>query len=294
MNCFPINKGFVQMIRIFSDSTSDLTKELIDKYNITILPLHITLGEEEYNDGQNISSDEIFAWCDCNKTTPKTSAISIDATIDAMTPVLEGGDEIIAFSISSSMSTTNNILNMIADDIEGGDRISVIDSKNLSTGIALLVIKAAEMAQQGLDRATIVQAIEDLVPKVRSSFVIDTLTYLHRGGRCSSIAALVGGVLKLHPKIVVEDGAMDVSKKYRGAIAAVVNDYVKDLNDELLDADSSRIFVTHSIRSQEILDNVRNYLESLNYFDEIIFTDAGGVISSHCGPGTLGLLFITK
>jgi DegV family protein with EDD domain len=163
---------------------------------------------------------------------------------------------------------------------------------NLSTGIGILVVEAAIMAKEGLSAEEIVKEITRLRPKVRASFVIDTLTYLARGGRCSSVAALTGGVLRIHPKVIVKDGKMEVSKKYRGPIKRVVMDYVKDMHYALLEARPARIFITHTSSDRELVEEVRTYLESLNYFDEILETSAGGVISSHCGPGTLGVLFI--
>lgn len=280
------------MIRICSDSTCDLSDELVSRYDITIIPLHIVLGDKEYRDRVEISQEEIFEWADRNKLTPKTSAVSYEDASDFVRPMLDAGDEIIVFTISSSMSTTENVFRMVAEDLGVTDRMHVIDSMNLSTGIGLLVIEAAVMAQGGYSASEIVKEIERLRPKVRSSFVIDTLTYLARGGRCSSVAALTGGILKIHPKIVVRNGKMGVAKKYRGQLRAVVMDYVKDMHDELLGARRQRVFITHTSSDREMVEEVRTYLESIGYFDEILETRAGGVISSHCGPGTLGVLFI--
>ena len=280
------------MIRICSDSTCDLSDELVSRYDITIIPLHIVLGDKEYRDRVEISQEEIFEWADGNKSTPKTSAVSYEDASDFVRPMLDAGDEIIVFTISSSMSTTENVFRMVSEDLGVTDRMHVIDSMNLSTGIGLLVIEAAVMAQEGYSASEIVKEIERLRPKVRSSFVIDTLTYLARVGRCSSVAALTGGILKIHPKIVVRDGKMDVAKKYRGQLRAVVMDYVKDMHDELLGARRQRVFITHTSSDREMVEEVRTYLESIGYFDEILETRAGGVISSHCGPGTLGVLFI--
>ena len=134
--------------------------------------------------------------------------------------------------------------------------------------------------------------MEELKPYVRASFVVDTLTYLYRGGRCSAVAAMAGSVLKLHPRIVVENGAMDAAKKYRGKLSSVIMSYTKDMEEQLKNARPDRVFITHSGCDRQIVDNVRGYLESLGIFDEILETRAGGVISSHCGPGTLGVLFI--
>lgn len=201
-----------QTVKIISDSTCDLSKELVEKYDITILPLHILLGEDEYRDGVDITPEEIFRWSDENKTTPKTSAPSLTEAMEVMQPFVEEGREIICFSISDSMSTSGNVMRLAAEELEASDKVTIINSANLSTGIGLQVIQAAILASEGKTAAEITTAIEAIRPKVRASFVVDTLTYLHRGGRCSAVAALAGGMLKLHPRIVVVDGAMDASK----------------------------------------------------------------------------------
>ena len=146
-------------------------------------------------------------------------------TIKIFKPFIDNGDEIICFSVSKEMSTSNNVMALAADELEAQDKIHIIDSGNLSTGVGLLVIEAAIMATSGMSVTEIINEIESLKPRVRASFVVDTLTYLHRGGRCSSVAALAGGILKLHPKIVVENGKMDVNKKYRGKIDSVIMSY---------------------------------------------------------------------
>lgn len=282
------------MIKIVSDSTCDLSKELIEKHDIQIVPLHIVLGEKEYLDGVEITPDEIYAWADENEDTPKTSAVGFDEASDIVKQVENTDDEMIIFTISGKMSTTANVFRMVVEDLELEQKVSVIDSENLSTGIGLIVLKAADMAKEGKSRTEICQVIEEMKGKVQASFVVDTLTYLHRGGRCSSVAALAGGVLKLHPKIVVADGAMSADKKYRGKMDKVILDYVNDLEDALKVADNERVFITHSGCDQEIIDKVYEYLNDMNYFKEILITRAGGVISSHCGYGTLGVLYIEK
>ena len=280
------------MVKIISDSTSDLTKELIDKLDISVIPLHILLGNDEYRDGIDITPDKIYEWADENKTTPKTSAVSIDDTIEMFKCVLEEDRDIVAFAISEDMSTTANVFRLAARELEAEDRIHVIDSENLSTGIGHLVVEAAVMAGKGMSAADIEKNILELRPRVRASFVVDTLTYLHRGGRCSGLAAMAGGVLKLHPRIEVNNGKMNPGKKYRGRMKNVVLDYVKDMEEDLKKAKKDRVFITHSGCDKEIVDEVKNYLKQLDVFDEIYETRAGGVISSHCGPGTLGVLFI--
>lgn len=282
------------MVKIVSDSTCDLSQELLQRYDVSILPLHILLGEKEYEDGQDIFPDDIYQWSDKNKTTPKTSAPALDRAMDLLRPYVSEGREVICFAISESMSTSANVMRIAAEELEAEKLITVIDSANLSTGIGLLVIEAATMAQNGENAQDIVKKIEELKPLVRASFVVDTLLYLYRGGRCSGLAAMTGGALKLHPRIVVEDGTMNPSKKYRGKMKKVLMDYVKDMEKDLKQARKDRVFITHSGCDQDSILEIYQYLESLNIFSEILVTRAGGVISSHCGPGTLGVLFISK
>lgn len=282
------------MIKIISDSTCDLSIDLLEKYDITVLPLHVILGDGDYLDGVSITPDEIYEWADTNKTTPKTSAPSIEEAITVFKPFIEMGDEIICFSVSKEMSASCNVMRLAAEALEAEDRVFVIDSANLSTGVGLLVIEAAVMASQGMAASDIVERLEELKPLVRASFVVDTLTYLHRGGRCSAVAALAGGVLKLHPMIIVENGKMTVGRKYRGKINISIPAYARDLEGALLNAKKERVFITHSGCDEAIINEVRTYLEDLHYFDEVLTTRAGAVISSHCGYGTLGVLFISN
>lgn len=283
------------MIHIVADSTSDLSPELIEQFGITIIPLHVILDDREYLDGVNITTEEIYRWSDENKKTPKTSAPGLEDIIKVFNELTENGDEVIAFSISSQMSTTNNVMHLAAEETEKANRISVIDSENLSTGIGLLVVKATELVKEGKNRAEIVKTVEALRPYVRASFVIDTLVYLYRGGRCNGVAALVGGMLKLHPRINVNGGAMEPGQKYRGKMSHVIMEYVKEMEPKLLRGKKEHVFITHPAgMDEETVRLVREYLESLHHFDAIHETCAGSVISSHCGPGTLGVLFIEE
>lgn len=280
------------MVKIIADSTCDLSRELIEKYNIDILPLYIILGDKEYQDGRDISPDEIYKWSDANGVTPKTAACSLEEATELFKKYINQGDEIVCFSISNEMSTTGNVMRMAAEEIGAADKITVVNSANLSTGIGLMAIEAAAMAQNGFGKDEIVARIEKIRPRVRSSFVVDTLTFLHRGGRCSGAAALLGTTLKLHPRIAVEDGKMAPGKKYRGKMSHVILSYVKDMEKELMSAEAERVFITHSGCGEQDIAAVKTYLEGLGRFGEILITRAGGVISSHCGPGTLGVLFI--
>ena len=280
------------MIRILADSTCDLSPELVERYHVTEIPLHVLLDEEEYLDGVNIFPQQIYEWSDACGRTPKTSAASIEEVTAIYKPFLEQGDELIVFTISASMSANNEVCRLAAEELDAADRIYVVDSANLSTGIGLQVIEAAEMAEAGRSVSEILDVIAHYRPLVRASFVVDTLVYLHRGGRCSGLAAMAGSVLKLHPRIAVADGKMAPGKKYRGKIGRVMLNYAKDMEEDLLKAKPDRVFITHSTCDPEYVGAVREYLESLHHFDEIIETKAGSVISSHCGPGTLGVLFI--
>ena len=280
------------MVKVLSDSTCDLSLELVKRYAIGIIPLYVRLGDEEYLDGVNISPEELYKWSDEHGETPKTAAPSIDDISKYLDPA--SSDEYIIFTISSSMSASYNNVKLAAEDMDMSDRVHVIDSANLSTGIGLLVVHAAELVKEGKTVKEIVEEIEALKDKVRASFVIDTLVYLHRGGRCSGLAALFGTALKLHPRIAVAGGVMHPEKKYRGSSKKYVLDYVKDMEADLKNARPERVFITHSGCDKDIVKNVKEYLKDLGIFAEILETRAGSVVSSHCGPGTLGVLFIAK
>ncbi len=277
-------------IRIVADSTCDLSAELKEENGIITIPLCIVMDDKSYYDGEEVTPEQIYEWADENRTTPKTSAVTYEKSLSILKPMMDAGDDIIFFGISEKMSTTCNIIRLIASD-EDYPKLHVIDSMNLSTGIGLQVLYAARLAREGKSAEEIVLLVEERRGKVRASFVVETLTYLARGGRCKPVTALLGNTLKLKPQIVVERGAMNVSKKYRGRQSAVILKYAKDLEEALLHADPACVFITHSGCDKEIVEAVRSYLKDLEHFNAIYETRAGGVISSHCGPGTLGILF---
>lgn len=281
-------------IRIMADSTCDLSPELLEEYGITILPLNIVMDDTCYLDGKETTPDEIYAWADAKRTTPKTAAPGIAAAVEFLRPVTQAGDEVCYLGISEQMSTTCQVLRLAAEELEYAEHVCVVDSMNLSTGIGLQVLYAAELVKEGISLAALEEKLKGYRERVRASFVVDTLTYLHRGGRCSAVTALLGNTLKLKPRIAVAEGKMGVSKKYRGNRKKTVMDYVRDMEEELLRAETKRVFITHSGIEQEIVDGVYAYLRSLQHFETIYVTRAGGVISSHCGPGTLGVLFVEE
>lgn len=276
------------MVKIIADSTCDLSRDIIDRYDITIIPLSIIMGDKSYYDGTEITPDEIYRWADANRTTPKTAAVSAKMVLDIISRYKDR--EVIFFGISSKMSSTCDVVRCAA--VEAGfDNVKVVDSRNLSTGIGLQIVRACEMARAGCTQDEIIEAVSKERDSVCASFVVDTLTYLARGGRCSQVTALIGNMLGLKPEIVVKDGEMHVGKKYRGTPSKVILKYVKDMEQKLVNADPGLVFITHSGCKPDIVSKVREYLTGLGHFTNIAETRAGGVISSHCGPGTLGVLF---
>lgn len=288
-----LNIGGINLANIIisSDSTTDLSPELIERYNVKILPLGVTLGDKTYRDGLDITPDEIYAHHDKTGELPKTTAANIGEFVEYFTELTNDGSSVIHFSISAEMSSTYRNSCIAAEEVEN---VYPIDSRNLSTGGGLLVIAAAEMAKEGLSAEEIVAKINELVPCVDASFVIDNLEYLHKGGRCSAVAMLGANLLKLKPCIEVKNGSMGVGKKYRGKYADVLKTYVDERIGDASDIDLSRIFVTHAGCDEEIVKAVVDHVKSKADFKEVFLTRAGCTISSHCGADTLGVLFIRK
>ncbi len=280
-----------QKIVITSDSTTDLSTELKERYNISTLPLGVTLGEKTFLDGVDITPDDIYAHHAKTGELPKTSAANLGDCIDFFKPFADANKAVIHFTISSEMSSTYNNARMAAQEFEN---IYVIDTRNLSTGGGLLVIAAAEMASKGLPAEEIVNKIEELKSCVDASFIIDSLDYLHKGGRCSALAVLGANLLKLKPCIEVKNGTMGVGKKYRGRFSDVLKVYVEERIGDGSDIDLDRVFVTHAGCDMDIVNSVVEQVKEAAPFKEIFLTRAGCTISSHCGANTLGVLFIRK
>lgn len=279
-------------IKISSDSTCDLGNELIERYNIGITPLSVILGDKVYTDGVDITPQQIFDFVKATGNLPKTAACTEEAYAEYFAEFLKGNDAVIHFNISSKASVTNRNAAEAAKRFKG--KVKVVDSLALSTGQGLLVLKACDLAAEGKSPDEIVAATEALRPKVNTSFVPDSLEYLHKGGRCS-LAALMGAkVLKLHPMIEMSEGQLYASKKYMGGLTRCLKNYVNDLVAEYPHYDSTRCFITHSCCEKEVVDMVRGLVENSFSFDEIHETVAGGVITGHCGKNTLGVLFISE
>ena len=279
-------------IKISSDSTCDLGNELIERYNIGITPLSVILGDKVYTDGVDITPQQIFDFVKTTGNLPKTAACTEEAYAEYFAEFLKGNDAVIHFNISSKASVTNRNAAEAAKRFKG--KVKVVDSLALSTGQGLLVLKACDLAAEGKSPDEIVAATEALRPKVNTSFVPDSLEYLHKGGRCS-LAALMGAkVLKLHPMIEMNEGQLYASKKYMGSLTRCLKNYVNDLVAKYPHYDSTRCFITHSCCEKEVVDIVRGLVENSFSFDEIHETVAGGVITGHCGKNTLGVRFISE
>lgn len=278
-------------VRIFTDTTADLSPELIEKYNITVMPLYVTLGENTYKDMLEIKADDIFRFYSAGGELPKTSAVSIGDYAEAFRPVVEKGCSILHFTISSDFSACYQNAVLAAKDI---GHIFVVDSRNLSTGIAQLVIMAAELAKSGMAAEDIYEKVLKAVPRLDVSFVLNDLKYLYKGGRCSGVAALGANVLKLKPCIEVADGKMQVRKKYRGAFEKCAEEYIKDRLSGKNDIDLRRIFLTWSGCDPKLIKKLTKIIKDCLPFEEILVTEAGSTISGHCGPGCLGVLYLHK
>ena len=276
---------------VLSDSTSDLSPELIEEYGVAISPLTVVLGDESHLDGIDITPDDVYDYYKSCGKLAKTTATNMAEHQEFIAKNVPEDAEAVYFTISSEMSTTYNNDRLAAED---NDRVYVIDSKNLSTGIGLLVLHACDLAEEGKSAKEIYDEINSLVNKVDASFVVDTLEFLHKGGRCSSVAALGANLLKLRPLIQVKDGKMSVVKKYRGKMTDVLKQYVNEKLAEENKFIGKRLFVTHSGGCEQIALELKEITEKAYPDKQVIITRAGCTVSCHCGPGTLGILGIRE
>ena len=282
----------VTAIRITADSTCDLSPELLAQYNIETLPLYIIHDGTEYKDGVDITPDALYEKVRASGKLGSTAAVNVDDYLAFFSRLRETCETVIHFTISSEMSSCCQNARIAAEEVGG---VYVIDSRNLSTGIGLQVLRACELAQKGMAAEVIVSAITAMADKVDASFVPDKLEYLKMGGRCSAAAALSATLLRIHPCIQVREGSMGVGKKYTGSHEAVLMKYLKDRLAKLEDVDLSRVFITHSGMSDPALvDKVKDAVLAIAPFEDVQVTRAGCTISNHCGPDTLGVLFCKK
>lgn len=278
-------------IKIISDSTCDLSPELVAQNDITITPLIVMKNGEEFYDGVTITPSDIFAHVASGGDLCSTAARSVGFYVDTFRPFAETYDGVLHITISSDFSSSFQNACLAATEF---DNVQVVDSRNLSTGQGLLVLKACELAKSVSSLAELKQALEEYASRLEVSFVVDKLDYLAKGGRCSSATALGANLLNLKPCIEVKDGKMIVGKKYRGNYTKCLTNYVRDRLEGREDIDQSILFVTYTQVPQETHDAVLEAVHTYGHFERIHETVAGCTVSCHCGPGTLGLLFARK
>lgn len=279
------------MIKITADSTCDLSPKILSDMDITLAPLNILVGDKTYRDGVDITPADIFRYVDAEGKSCKTAAVNTYEYECFFEELSAKYAAIIHICISSSFSSCYQNAILASKNFKN---VFAIDSKNLSSGSGHVVYEAARMAKDGANAQDICRSLEKLIPRVDASFVIDRLDYLHKGGRCTGLEVLGAKMLQIRPCIEVIDGKMKVGKKYRGSFENCLRNYVQDRlrNDE--DIDFSRVFVTHPMCSKKTVEIVKELLYEYGRFEEIIETPAGCTVSSHCGPNTLGILYIRK
>ncbi len=276
-------------VKVCADSVCDLSEEMKKRYDISVVPLYVNRGGETLKDGVEITQKDVFEHYRSTGKLCSTAAVNIDDFSKFYAEQLKDCDELVMITISSEFSSTFQNACIAAEDLPN---VHVVDSRNLSTGEGLVAVSAAKMAAKGMSADEIVNGLKEIIPKVDATFFVANIEYLHKGGRCSSIAALGANLLKLKPCIAVIDGKMKVIKKYRGSIEKTINDYVKDrLTDA--DVDEDLIFITHTT-SPENTAHAAEEIRKYKNFSETAVTDAGCTVACHCGEDTLGILFIRK
>ena len=278
-------------IKIISDSTCDLSKELLEKYDIALMPLTIVKDGQAFSDGITITPDDIFAHVAAGGSLCSTTAMTAGEYEECFSKYAAEYDGVLHINISSEFSCSYQNACLAAEDFEN---VRVVDSRNLSTGQGLVVLKACELAKTCASLDELYEKVVAFTEKVESSFVLDRLEYMVKGGRCSSAAALGANLLNLKPCIEVKSGKMSVVKKYRGNYAKCLANYVKDRLADRDDIDPETLFVTHTPVSDECLEAVKDAIAAYGNFQNIYWTEAGCTVSCHCGPGTLGVLFVRK
>ena len=279
-------------ILITADSTCDLPADIVAERGVEIVPLSILLGDEEHLDGVDVMPDDIYNYVAEHSILPKTAAVPPNRYYEVFERAVSEGKKIVHISLSSAISSTYQNACIAAEDF---DDVYVVDSKSLCTAMGLLVLKACDFRDKGMDAKKIADKVTKLVPKVSATFVINSLEYLHKGGRCSGVARFGANVLGIKPGIEVNsDGAMVVAKKYRGKMDAVYKQYVNDRLDENK-LDTSRIVIADSGGiAPQTMAFIKGLVEGNDRFAEVIYADAGCTISSHCGPGTLAVFYIRR
>ena len=278
-------------IIISCDSSCDLSKELIERYNIKVSPFSVLLGDKQYHDGVDITPDDIYEYHKKTGNLARTAAINMQESLEFFNSVRTDDTPIIFITISQKMSGTYQYASLAAKELKN---VFVVDGENLSTGGGHLVIKAAELAKSGKTPEEIVEILNETKKRVNASFVIDSLEYLRKGGRCSTLAALGANLLKLKPYIEVRHGEMSVGKKYRGNFANVLKEYTAAVLADKDNIELDRVFITHAGADEKLVNDIAEQVKNTLPFKEVLITRAGATVSVHCGANTLGVLFIQK
>lgn len=283
----------MEKIKIVVDSTVDLTKEMYEANDFEVVPLNVSFGQDTFKDGVSITRDQLYKDVEKYKSLPATSAPGPQVFEEVFNKYLDQGYKIIYMGIGSTLSTALQSANIAKANI-GSDDIYLLDTKNLSSASGLLALKAAKLAKEGKSAKEIVEILEKDVPNVVAQFSVETLDYLHKGGRCSGTAKVIGHLLHIHPHILVRDGKLIVYKKPRGTMKVAIDGQIEELKNALPNVETDNIMITDS----GVTDEIRKYfVEQVSKLVDpkvIRCTPAGCVIASHCGPGTIGLLFIKK
>ncbi|MBQ0037162.1 MAG: DegV family protein [Clostridiales bacterium] len=281
-------------VAITYDSTCDLSPELLQRFGIHIAPLSILVGEERYLDDGGYTCEHLFERYRADGTLPQTAAVSPQGFVDFFRPMLEAGYEVVHLDISSELSSTYQNACLAAAELSDLGKVYCVDTRHLSTGGGLLALQAADMRDAGMAAADIADRLRSMTDKVDTSFVLDTLEYMWKGGRCSGVAALGANLLKLKPCLEMRDGVLVVGKKYRGNMEKVYRQYVA-ARLEGADVREDYAFVTNSTgMSRETLDELVQLVKDTAHVKEVFITEAGCTIASHCGPRCLGVLFLHK
>lgn len=278
-------------LKITCDSTCDLSAEQYNRYDISVIPLSVAMGDKLYRDGVDVKPEELFSYVEETGKLPTTSAISVGEYEDFFRPFVEEGYEVVHINLSSELSSSHQNARIAAQEL---GNVFVVDSRSLSTGSGHLVILAAELASSGYDGAYIAKSLDDMKGQLDVSFVLQTLDYLHKGGRCSGLARFGANMLKLRPEIVMENGTLHVGKMYRGSMEKTILDYIRGRLENEQAVNCDRIFVTHSGVPEEIVEKAVALVKELRPFEEVVVTVAGSTISCHCGPACIGVLFFRK
>ena len=284
----------VKDIAITTDSTCDLPQRFIDENDITVVPLTVLLGDTVYRDGVDIKPDDVYSFVEKTGKLPKTSAVTPAEYFEVFKQLTDEGKKVVHIGFSSGLSSSFQNACVAASEF---DNVFCVDSKTLSTAQGLLVLKACDYREKGMDAKKIADRVTKLVPKVSATFVLDGLEYLHKGGRCSSVARFGANVLGIKPSIAVDNqtGKLEVSKKYRGKTEIVYKQYIADRMNEIKRIQPDRVVIAESGGvSSQIIAFAKGVIEGKDKFNQVIVADAGCTISSHCGPKTFAIFYIKK